>query len=301
MKSLMPIKSIGDSERMIYGYVMVSDVVDEHNDRISKEEVKKAAERFLINYPDQWVGINTNHTPSYARLTQSSVIEEDGLTKWLVGVKILNDYDWEKILKNGCTGFSYEAVSTQTKNGDVFDNSDIVVTNITVLYPDPEHNKKNEPANPESVATLVKSVEGQTIKEIDMKPEEVKTIVAEEVAKVEAKLPTLEQAVTSAKEEFSGVIAKMQESIEGLKALLAGEVAKSEGVVLAKSKEELAILVKQVEANTAQQIKDMQDGLQKKIDAAAGSTSIDPTGTPAVELKGRARYEEHVKGQLAKA
>lgn len=297
MKAVMPIKSVGDSERVVYGYVMVADVVDAHNDRYNPDEMKKAAELFLVNYPDGWVSLNTNHGTyqNIGRLVQSTVIEEDGKWKWYIGIKIMNEAVWQSILKNGCTGFSIEAVTTERKGPDgIFDQYDIVVTGIALLIPDPEHNIKSEPANPEAVVTLIKSAEGQTNREEkEMTEQEIKTL-AETSAKssVDEKLPELRTELQKiVTDTIEAAKASLVEMIEGVKKSIPSVPAvPDETVLLAKSTEQINIMVKDLETRLGEQF-------QAMIDKAAKSHAI-PEGGGGKKLNGSDAYLKHVEKQL---
>lgn len=112
MSSRIVIKS--EHERLVYGEIYAPYHVDTDNEMMTKEDIKKAAHNFLIEGRTSKIDVQHNYRESGCVVVESFLARKndpDGFVEgsWVLGVKILPDELWNKILKGELNGFSFGA------------------------------------------------------------------------------------------------------------------------------------------------------------------------------------------------
>lgn len=266
-------------KRMIYGYALVSDVIDSDGNKYSGAELEKAVELFMLRYKVNEATVDTNHTNKDKLAIVESKIERDNeRARWFVGVKVLDETEWTNILLYGVNGFSFVGTGKEIPVNGVKELFDIEIDEISVLYPTEE--KLNIPANPAAYITaLIKNenknpaqafgtlaqkfinlMKGQK----EMKPEEVKQIVeetvgaklTEAVALVEGLKATVAGLGETLRAEFNAMLVPVNEAIAKIAPV------QQETVALQKSASEVTELKAQF-TQTADTLKAVSEKLEK--------------------------------------
>lgn len=152
----VPITKIDEEQRMVYG-IATTESIDSQNDIVDYEASKKA-------FP-QWLGnIREMHQPIAIGKNMSIEFDDDDKTV-TIGAKISESTDgenaWIKVKEGVLQGFSIGGAVNKVKK-DVAknkDGEDITVTRI-VDYDLAEVSLVDNPANPDAMLIMVKSVDG---------------------------------------------------------------------------------------------------------------------------------------------
>ena len=125
MRDLVIVKSEeGQPEQqMVFAEVYAPDRPDSGGDYMTKEDIQKAAYKFMKNQRlDQVDTQHNNELVKGATIVESFIARKDDPVfiegSWVVGMHIDNDEMWGKIKKGEINGFSLEALAT-TSTGEV--------------------------------------------------------------------------------------------------------------------------------------------------------------------------------------
>lgn len=124
MKSerIIPILKMDNAKQIVYGVVLAPDEIDAQDDFMTSDDIEKAAHKYLA---DSRV-IGSNHSqPIQAHPVESFIAPQDfEMTgqygnqpvkkgSWVLGVKVTDPHEWEKIVDGDYTGFSVGGVGAR--------------------------------------------------------------------------------------------------------------------------------------------------------------------------------------------
>ena len=107
-------------KRLVYGVVLVPDLVDVQGDVLTAEAIEQAAHRFLVE--SRRIGVQHQYTAN-AQVVESYIAPQDlelgGRTvpkgSWVLVTKVLDDALWERIKNGELTGYSIGGVGVRQR------------------------------------------------------------------------------------------------------------------------------------------------------------------------------------------
>jgi len=110
-------KQDSQTKRIVYGVVYKPESIDAHGDFMNVAEIEQMSKRFMRLYEKNQSFIDNQHDfiPGAGEIVESWIIQKDDelfseehyIGAWAIGVKVLDDFLWKKILKKEMNAFSF--------------------------------------------------------------------------------------------------------------------------------------------------------------------------------------------------
>lgn len=108
------IKKADAEQQVVFGEIFAPEMTDSQGDRMSAEEIRKAAYLFMAKGRTTRVDTNHDRTPNGSYVVESFIAREDDPTficgAWVVGVKVVDTAIWNRIKKGELNGFSLDGL-----------------------------------------------------------------------------------------------------------------------------------------------------------------------------------------------
>jgi hypothetical protein len=116
----VPIVKTDEERRLVYGVVYEPSVYDAHDDRMSKEEIEKAAHGFMVRYAKALGETGTDHARDVSRdqvtVVESYIAPADLMLgaqlikagSWVMVAKVHDERLWKDVKAGRYTGWSFE-------------------------------------------------------------------------------------------------------------------------------------------------------------------------------------------------
>jgi len=112
-----------EDRRIVYGVVLQPDVVDSQGDRVSAEEIEKAAHRFLVE--SRKSDVQHSEQPANVDVIESFVAPHEMVVAgqpvlkgaWVMATHIGDDRIWEQVKKGELTGYSIGGTASRIPVG----------------------------------------------------------------------------------------------------------------------------------------------------------------------------------------
>jgi hypothetical protein len=123
MRSSLVIKS--EKKKLVYAPVYSPLRVDTDGEAMVPEEVEKMAHEFMLNGRFDCIDVGHDRVKSGCRVVESFIARQGdphfAEGEWVLGVRILRDDLWQKVLKGELNGFSFGSNNVPTRTRYVVD------------------------------------------------------------------------------------------------------------------------------------------------------------------------------------
>ncbi|MBM3299001.1 MAG: hypothetical protein FJY85_03505 [Deltaproteobacteria bacterium] len=123
MRSNLIIKS--EKKRLVYAPVYTPFHVDTDGEAMEPAEVEKMAHEFMLNGRFDCIDVNHDRIRSGCRVVESFVARKGDpdftAGEWVLGVKVMREDLWQKVLKGELNGFSFGSNNVPTRTDYVVD------------------------------------------------------------------------------------------------------------------------------------------------------------------------------------
>jgi hypothetical protein len=185
VQKTIEIRKTDDDERLVYGIVYAPDEVDAHGDTATAAEIKKACHAFSEAQRLDQVDKQHDEDPkngviveTYLLKGEDEMFPDDPVGAWAVVIKVLDDDAWDEVKKGEITGISMQAacVAEELEETDV-EKAETILGELSEAPKDimkffkglmEKIMKENKKPNGSAFETVMKSLEGKSLEELEI-------------------------------------------------------------------------------------------------------------------------------------